>query len=188
MDVTVAGLLLVLILPLFAAVAAWTKIVSPGPVFFRQLRYGLAGRPFQIWKFRTLHANEAHSTQRDFMVELMESEQLMVKRDRQLAIIPAGRLLRKLGIDELPQLINVLKGEMSLVGPRPHVVPLQCYATWQQRRFDVVPGITGLWQISDKERTTFSTMMQMDIDYICRRSLLLDLAILLRTIPAIARY
>jgi lipopolysaccharide/colanic/teichoic acid biosynthesis glycosyltransferase len=188
MDVSIAGVLLVLMFPLLAVVAVWIKAVSPGPVFFRQLRYGLAGKPFQIWKFRTLQANEAQSTQRDYMVELMESEQPMVKRDRHLAIIPGGRWLRKLGLDELPQLINVLKGEMSLVGPRPHVVPLQCYADWQQRRFDILPGITGLWQISDKEQTSFSTMMQMDIEYICRRSLWLDLTIMLQTIPAIARY
>jgi lipopolysaccharide/colanic/teichoic acid biosynthesis glycosyltransferase len=188
MDVAVAGLALILLLPLLALVAAWIKVVSPGPMFFRQLRYGLAGRPFQIWKFRTLEVNEAHSTQRDYMVELMESEQLMVKRDPQLAIIPGGRLLRNLGIDELPHLVNVLKGEMSLVGPRPHVLPLQSYADWQQRRFEILPGITGLWQISDKQRTTFSTMMQMDIDYLCRRSLWLDLSIMLQTIPAIARY
>ncbi len=188
MDVALGCTALLVLSPLLAVVAAWIKWVSPGPIFFRQLRYGVAGRPFHIWKFRTLCVNDSPTTQRDYMVELMDNEQPMVKRDRQLAIISGGRVLRNLGIDELPQLINVVQGDMSLVGPRPHVVPLQCYLDWQQRRFDVVPGITGLWQISDKERTTFSEMLEMDIDYIGRRSPWLDVSILLRTIPAIARH
>lgn len=187
--IDVAGAIagLVLLSPLFAAIALWIKLVSPGPVFFRHRRYGLAGRPFRVWKFRSLKMNEPDSTQRDYMVELMESEQPMVKRDPHLAIIPGGRIMRQLGIDELPQLINILQGEMSFVGPRPHVVPLQSYAIWQRPRFDVVPGITGLWQISDKEQTTFSTMMQMDIEYIGRRTLWLDLKILFGTFPAVVR-
>jgi lipopolysaccharide/colanic/teichoic acid biosynthesis glycosyltransferase len=109
------------------------------------------------------------------------------KRDYELAIIPGGRLLRKFGLDELPQLINVLKGEMSLVGPRPDVVPLRNYQAWQRRRFAVVPGITGLWQVCGKNDTTFDTMVRLDILYIRRRSFLLDMRILLRTIPAVVR-
>jgi lipopolysaccharide/colanic/teichoic acid biosynthesis glycosyltransferase len=132
-----------------------------------------------------LEVDEAASTQCSHVVDLMTSDRPLEKRDRHLAVIRGGSLLRKLGLDELPQLFNVLKGEMSLVGPRPDVVPFQSYAVWQRRRFDVVPGITGLWQVSGKNQTTFSTMMRMDIAYVRQRSLLLDMSIILRTIPAV---
>jgi lipopolysaccharide/colanic/teichoic acid biosynthesis glycosyltransferase len=186
-DIAGASFALIALLPLFLVVAAIIKCGSRGPLFFRQQRFGLYGRPFKVWKFRSLQVNEADSTQRTFMIELMDSEAMMVKRDPQLAIIPGGRLMRKLGIDELPQLFNVLRGEMSLVGPRPHVVPYEEYPEWQRPRFDVLPGITGLWQVSGKEQTTFSMMMQMDIDYIQRRSFWLDCKIMLQTLPAVLR-
>jgi lipopolysaccharide/colanic/teichoic acid biosynthesis glycosyltransferase len=181
----VAGL--VLSAPLFLAVALLIKCTSPGPVFFLQRRFGAGGRPFILWKFRTMEINDASSRHRSHVSDLMESNLPLKKRDYELAIIPGCHLIRKLGLDELPQLINVLKGEMSLVGPRPDVVPLRNYQPWQRRRFDVVPGITGLWQVCGKNRTTFATMMRLDILYVRRRSLWLDLIILLRTIPAIVR-
>ena len=184
-DIAGAGIGLAILSPLLVGIAAYIKCVSRGPVFFRQRRYGLAGRPFMVWKFRTLQVNEADTTQRAYMAELMENEKPMVKRDRQLDIIPGGRVLRKLGLDELPQLFNVLRGEMSIVGPRPHVVPFESYTVWQRRRFDVVPGITGLWQVSGKEETTFSAMMRLDIEYVRRRSLLFDFQLMLRTIPVL---
>jgi lipopolysaccharide/colanic/teichoic acid biosynthesis glycosyltransferase len=185
MDVTLASLALILMLPLLVAVAVWIKVVSQGPVFFRQLRYGLAGRPFQIWKFRTIRTDGASQTHCLHVSNLMASDGRLTKLDGDLAFIPGGRLLRKLGIDELPQLLNVLRGDMSLVGPRPDVLPLESYKTWQRHRFDVLPGITGLWQVSGKNQTTFSTMIWLDITYIRRRSILFDLLILLRTVPTV---
>jgi lipopolysaccharide/colanic/teichoic acid biosynthesis glycosyltransferase len=187
MDLTGALAALVLLWPVFACVAAFIKCVSSGPVFFRQRRFGAGGRPFVLWKFRTVEINESSERHRSHVSELMGSNRPLKKRDYELALIPGGRLLRKFGLDELPQLINVLKGEMSLVGPRPDVVPLRNYQAWQQRRFEVVPGITGLWQVCGKNRTTFATMMRMDILYVRRRSFWLDLVILLRTIPAVVR-
>jgi lipopolysaccharide/colanic/teichoic acid biosynthesis glycosyltransferase len=116
----------------------------------------------------------------------MAGNQPLEKLDHQLEIIPGGALLRNFGIDELPQLINVLKGEMSLVGPRPDVVPFEHYERWHRRRFDVLPGITGLWQVCGKNRTTFAQMMRLDAAYVRRRSFWLDVSILLWTIPALA--
>ncbi|MEX0612247.1 MAG: sugar transferase [Pirellulales bacterium] len=178
---------LVILSPLLLAVAVLIKSVSQGPVFFRQRRFGAGGRPFILWKFRTIDINEATARHRSHVSNLMDSGRTLQKRDDELAIIWGGRMLRKLGIDELPQLFNVMKGDMSLVGPRPDVLPLRNYQTWQRRRFDVVPGITGLWQVCGKNHTTFSTMMRMDILYVRRRSFWLDMIILLRTIPAVAR-
>ncbi|MEX2315994.1 MAG: sugar transferase [Pirellulales bacterium] len=186
MDIAGGVVGLVVLLPLFVAVAAWIKCFSRGPVIFRQQRYGLGGRPFTLWKFRTLETIEAPERHCNHVADLMASDRPLEKSNHTLAIIRGGGVLRKLGLDELPQLVNVLRGEMSLVGPRPDVVPFDSYAAWQRGRFDVKPGITGLWQVSGKNRTTFSTMMRMDIEYVRRRSLWLDLVILLRTVPAVA--
>jgi lipopolysaccharide/colanic/teichoic acid biosynthesis glycosyltransferase len=186
-DIAGASLGLMVLSPLLLIVAAYIKCVSRGPVFFRQRRYGAGGRPFVLWKLRTMHVAAAAERHRSHVSGLMESNGRLAKCDAQFAIIPGGRFLRKLGVDELPQLFNVLKGEMSLVGPRPDVLPIGNYRLWQRRRFDVVPGITGLWQVCGKNDTTFSTMIRLDIVYVRRRSLWLDLLILLRTIPAVAR-
>lgn len=187
MDIVGAIAVLIILSPLLLAVAVLIKSVSRGPVFFRQRRFGAAGRSFILWKFRTIEINDASAPHHSHVSDLMARDQPLKKRDYELAIIPGGRFLRKLGLDELPQLFNVLKGEMSLVGPRPDVVPPRNYQSWQRRRFDVVPGMTGLWQVCGKNETTFSTMMRLDILYIRRRSIWLDMIILLRTIPAVAR-
>lgn len=185
MDIVGASLVLVFMAPTLIVVAAIVRCGSRGPIFFRQRRYGLAGHPFFVWKFRTIKAEEAPEQHQSYVIDLMSSDRPIEKRDRGLALIPCGRILRKLGLDEFPQLINVLKGEMSLVGPRPDVVPPEKYQPWQRDRFNVLPGITGLWQVSGKNLTTFETMIQLDIAYIQRRSVWLDMYILLRTIPAI---
>ena len=187
MDIAGAGLGLIILTPLLLAIALWIKCLSRGPVFFRQQRYGLAGRPFVIWKFRTLETHDAPDRHHSYVSSLMNSNSPLVKRDKELKVIRGGWLLRKLGLDELPQLLNVLNGEMSLVGPRPDIIPLDQYRTWQRRRFDVLPGITGLWQVSGKNGTTFSGMIKLDILYVRRRSVWFDLAILLWTIPAVVR-
>lgn len=186
MDVVGAAVALTILLPFFLCVAVFIKCVSRGPVLYRQRRYGLGGQPFKVWKFRTIEVNNALSHHRSHVSDLMSSDKPLEKRDHTLDVILGGRLLRKFGVDELPQLINVLKGEMSLVGPRPDVVPFNEYVAWHRRRFDVLPGITGLWQVCGKNRTTFSTMMRLDLAYVRRRSLALDVTILLLTIPALA--
>jgi lipopolysaccharide/colanic/teichoic acid biosynthesis glycosyltransferase len=179
---------LVVLAPLLLIVASYIKCASRGPVFFRQRRYGLAGRPFTMWKFRTIETNQSHEDQQQSHVaDLMQNGRPLEKRDLSSCTIPGGAVLRRFGIDELPQLINVLRGEMSLVGPRPDVLPLGKYQAWQRRRFDVEPGITGLWQVSGKNLTTFTTMIRLDIAYVRRRSFWLDVSILLRTITTVLR-
>ena len=184
-DVVGATVLLAILLPFLFAIALYIKCVSRGPVLFRQLRFGVGGRPFKVWKFRTIEVSDASAHHRSHLNELIAHDRPLEKCDDELEVIQGGGLLRRFGIDELPQLINVLKGEMSLVGPRPDVVPICEYARWQRRRFEVLPGITGLWQVNGKNRTTFSTMMRLDAMYVRRRSFWLDVSILLRTIPAI---
>ena len=179
---------ILLLSPLLLLVALLIKIVSPGPVLFRQKRVGYLGRVFTMWKFRTMHVNADTTLHQNYLRELIRNEKEMTKLDhvRDPRIIPFGNLLRATGIDELPQLINVLLGDMSLVGPRP-CLPYEAYEyhPWQMRRFDAVPGLTGLWQVSGKNRTTFKEMMRLDIDYARKRAFLLDMMIVLKTIPAI---
>jgi lipopolysaccharide/colanic/teichoic acid biosynthesis glycosyltransferase len=136
-----------------------------------------------------MHVNADTTPHRDYVQGLINDEKIMTKLDngKDRRIIPFGNLLRATGIDELPQLINVLLGDMSLVGPRPCLpYEVQEYSPWQMRRFDAVPGLTGLWQVSGKNRTTFKEMMRLDIGYAKKRAFLLDMMIFLRTIPAIA--
>jgi lipopolysaccharide/colanic/teichoic acid biosynthesis glycosyltransferase len=187
MDILGSGLGLVLLFPLLLSIAILIKIVSPGPVFYKGERVGYFGKPFKCWKFRTMHAGSHTSAHEHHVIELMKSDNAFGKLDNEdLRIIPFGILLRKTGLDELPQLINVLRGEMSLVGPRPELpYSVQHYTQWQKRRFDAVPGLTGLWQVNGKNRTTFKRMIRWDINYIQRRSFWLDFKVLLKTVPAI---
>jgi lipopolysaccharide/colanic/teichoic acid biosynthesis glycosyltransferase len=188
--IDIAGSLVAILLlsPLLLLVALLIKIVSPGPALFRQKRVGYLGRVFTMWKFRTMHVNADTTLHRNYLRELIRNEKEMTKLDngRDPRIIPFGNLLRGTGIDELPQLINILLGDMSLVGPRP-CLPYEAreYDSWQMRRFDTVPGLTGLWQVSGKNRTTFKEMMRLDICYARKRAFLLDVMIVLKTIPAI---
>lgn len=169
--------------------AIMTKWASPGPIFFRQERVGLGGRRFRLYKFRTMHVSADHTTHQTHFAELVRGNVAMQKLDRQgdARLIPGARWIRAAGLDELPQLINIARGEMSLVGPRP-CIPYEYdqYSRVQRERFDAVPGLTGLWQVSGKNRTTFDEMVRLDIAYARRRSWWLDLSIILRTGPAIA--
>jgi lipopolysaccharide/colanic/teichoic acid biosynthesis glycosyltransferase len=180
-DLIGACLGMIVLSPLFAATALLVKVGSPGPIFFRQERVGLGGKIFRIWKFRTMHVSNDAGAHRQYVRELLQGDGALQKLDRQCRMIPLGGPLRTLAVDELPQLINVLKGEMSLVGPRPDVLAFEDYQPWQRARFQVTPGMTGLWQVSGKNRTTFNEMVRLDIAYARRRSLRLDFAILLRT-------
>jgi lipopolysaccharide/colanic/teichoic acid biosynthesis glycosyltransferase len=171
-----------------AAVAVLIRLGSPGPVFFTQRRVGYKGSEFTCFKFRTMRVNAETETHRLHTAQLIKSDQPMVKLDahRDPRLIPMGALLRATGLDELPQLLNVVRGEMSLVGPRPCIpYEYEHYEPAHRRRFDAVPGLTGLWQVSGKNRTTFEQMIQLDVAYAQNLSLWLDLRIILRTIPAL---
>jgi len=171
---------------LFAAIMV--RIYSPGPVFFRQERIGYRGRPFMIYKFRTMHTGASTTSHQSHFTQLMRSNTPMQKLDAKgdARLIPGGWLLRALGLDELPQVINVLRGEMSIVGPRPCIAyEFEHYTDHQRMRLNSVPGLTGLWQVSGKNRTTFDEMINFDIHYGETKSLGLDLWIISRTIPAL---
>ena len=187
LDIAGASSGLVIFAPLFIMVAIHIKLVSPGPVFFKQARIGYGGRNFRMWKFRTMHVGAEQNAHRQLVNDLLEHNDLpMNKLADDARIIPLGKLLRKCCIDELPQLINVFKGEMSLVGPRPDpVYAIDHYTDWYAARFDAMPGMTGLWQVSGKNQLSFQQMMRLDIAYARQRALWLDLKILLITIPAI---
>jgi len=179
---------LVFLSPLLLLVAVLIKSVSAGPVILRQKRIGHGGKCFTIRKFRTMTVHADSVLHQKHLTNLIKADEPMTKLDtnRDPRIIPLGNLIRRCGLDELPQLFNVLRGDMSLVGPRPCIsYEAQQYLVWQRRRFDVVPGITGLWQVSGKNRTTFKEMIRLDIAYAERMSLWLDLRILLKTLPAL---
>jgi len=174
--------------PVLLLVAFVIKAVSPGPVVLRQKRVGHNGKTFMLWKFRTMRTDADTVVHEDHVRSLMTSNKPMTKLDvaRDPRIIPFGNLIRRCCLDELPQLLNVLRGEMSLVGPRP-CIPYEAaqYGPLERCRFDAVPGLTGLWQVSGKNKTTFNEMIRLDIAYARRRSFWLDIAIILRTMPAI---
>ena len=175
-------------IPIAAAIAALIKLSSRGPVLFRQERIGYRGQRFICLKFRTMHVAAASDTHRDHFQKLTEKDTPMTKLDLKgdPRLIPCGACLRATGLDELPQLINVLRGEMSLVGPRP-CLPYEAekYADWHNQRFDTLPGLTGWWQVSGKNRTTFNEMIRMDIWYAQHKSFGLDLLIIARTLPVL---
>ncbi len=171
-----------------AAMAVLTRLVSPGPVFFRQERIGHLGRPFRIYKFRTMHFGADCAVHQNYCKTLIRSDAPMAKLDDQgdKRLFRFARMLRASGLDELPQIINVLRGEMSVVGPRPCLpAEFDSYRSWQRGRCDVLPGLTGLWQVSGKNRTTFDQMIRLDLRYARECGLTLDLKIILRTIPAL---
>lgn len=165
-----------------------TKLTSPGPVIFRQERVGYKGRRFKIYKFRSMHVNVDPSRHEKHFKNLVGTNAPMVKLDTQgdAWLIPGGWLLRASGLDELPQIINILRGEMSLIGPRPCLPSeAELYQPWQRERFNTLPGLTGLWQVSGKNRTTFDEMVRLDIRYAQTCSWGLDLKIMALTLPAL---
>jgi exopolysaccharide production protein ExoY len=176
-------------LPIMIFLAVWIKVVSKGPVFFRQTRVGKGGKSFTMLKFRSMKTGAETASHENHFKSLVENGGSMIKLDslKDRRIIPGGRFLRTSGLDELPQLFNVLMGEMSLVGPRPCIpAEVECYTDSQRARFDAAPGITGYWQVNGKNKTTFNQMVEMDIQYTQRMSLVFDLVILFGTVPALA--
>lgn len=165
-----------------------TKCVSPGPVFFTQERIGHNGRRFKIYKFRTMQLGNNTSVHQAYVKELIGTNAPMTKLDARgdSRLIPGAWILRASGLDELPQLINILRGEMSVVGPRPCIPgEFEQYLPWQMKRCDALPGLTGLWQVSGKNRTTFEQMMHLDIQYTRELSFWLDMKIVLLTLPSL---
>ena len=177
-------------LPLMLLLMLVTRLASPGPVFYRQRRVGLGGRQFLIWKFRTMKVSAETQTHERYFEELMRTNCVMTKLDANgdPRLAPFGRILRASGLDELPQIFNVLAGDMSLVGPRP-CLPNEFanYEPWQRKRVNALPGLTGLWQVNGKNKTTFNDMIRMDLAYTSNMSLLLDIKIMLKTAGAIAQ-
>ena len=188
LDVAAILMALPLLLPLAFVIGLLIRLVSTGPILFKQERVGYRGSRFMCLKFRTMFCGAETVTHQGHLQQLMHSNVPMTKMDAKgdARIIPFGKLLRSSGLDELPQLLNVLKGEMSLVGPRP-CLPYEAakYLPWQLERFNAAPGLTGLWQVSGKNRTTFTRMIQLDIEYARTKNLFLDLKIIVKTIPAL---
>ncbi len=187
-DITCILVALPFLSPLLLIIAAIIKAGSKGPILYRQQRVGFRGQRFTCFKFRTMASSADTSIHEAHCQRLIVSDLPMVKMDSQddSRLAPLGRVLRATGLDELPQLINVFRGEMSLVGPRP-CLPCEYdrHLPWQKERFRTLPGITGLWQVSGKNRTTFNEMIRLDIRYDESKSLWLDVKILFRTIPAV---
>jgi exopolysaccharide biosynthesis polyprenyl glycosylphosphotransferase len=186
-DVVIAGLLVLAVSPVLALVALAIKLTSPGPVMFIQERVGMGKRLFHLYKFRTMVVDA--EKQMSALEKLNEAEGPVFKIRNDPRITRVGRFLRKTSLDELPQLFNVLKGDMSLVGPRP--LPVRDYngfdEDWHRRRFSVRPGITCLWQVKGRSDIQFDEWMKLDMEYIDRWSLWLDLKILFKTVPAVLR-
>ena len=186
-DIAVSLTMSLLLLPVFLITALLIKLTSPGPVFFVQKRLGLNKRHFGIYKFRTMVVDAEKRMKEIEHLNEVSGPVFKIKNDPR--ITPLGKFLRKTSIDELPQLFNVLMGDMSLVGPRP--LPLRDYEgfseDWQRRRFSVRPGVTCLWQIGGRSSISFEQWMELDLQYIDRWSLLLDFEILLKTIPAVLK-
>lgn len=195
MDIVFSALLLILLLPVFALIAAIVKLSSPGPVLFKQMRIGYLMTPFTMCKFRTMYATVDHQVHHDYVSwfitasDQTQSQQKpsVFKLTNDTRITPIGRFLRRTSLDELPQLWNVLIGDMSLVGPRPPLpYELQQYKPWHRGRvLEAKPGMTGLWQVVGRSRTTFDEMVRLDLRYARTMSLWSDIKILLATPAAV---
>lgn len=183
-DLIVGSGILFLLLPVIPLVALMIRLDSAGPVFYRQERVGMGGRPFRFYKFRSMRADsdrlraelEAHNE--------LKGPAFKMKNDPRVTAV--GQFLRRSSLDEIPQIFNVLKGDMSIVGPRP-ALPSEVarYEAWHRRRLDVKPGITCLWQVAGRSQVGFDEWMRLDIEYMSRRSMRTDVAIFVKTIPAV---
>ncbi|MDD1642953.1 MAG: exopolysaccharide biosynthesis polyprenyl glycosylphosphotransferase [Methylococcaceae bacterium] len=184
-DIIASILLLLMLLPLFVIIMLLIYLSSPGPVFYKQTRVGRWGKLFTMWKFRSMYC-DADARLKEIMAQNEMTGGVIFKMKNDPRIIPIGRFIRKASIDELPQLWNVLKGDMSLVGPRP-ALPSEVnqYSLQDRQRLEVIPGITCIWQVSGRSDIPFPQQVQLDVQYIQSQSLLLDLKLLLKTIPAV---
>jgi exopolysaccharide biosynthesis polyprenyl glycosylphosphotransferase len=197
-DFAGAALLLALTAPLFALLALLIKRSGPGPVFYVQERLGRDGRPFRFYKFRSMKHDSDDAIHRRFAEMFINGDDEgcqrsnggadVYKMQRDPRVTRIGAWMRRMSVDELPQLFNVLRGEMSLVGPRPPIAyEIENYQPWHMERLRVTPGLTGLWQVSGRSSVSFDEMVRLDIHYINNWSLWLDLRILLKTLPVVLR-
>jgi lipopolysaccharide/colanic/teichoic acid biosynthesis glycosyltransferase len=193
MDIILASLLLLLLSPVMLVIAVMIRVTSPGGALFQQVRIGHGRSPFVMLKFRTMQQGLDDAIHRAYVTAMLggranpaDPERGIYKLTSDPRVTSIGRILRKSSLDELPQLVNVLRGEMSLVGPRP-VLPWEAelFEPRHQTRFSVRPGITGLWQVTGRSSLTMQQALDLDIEYALRRTMLLDLVILLRTIPTV---
>ncbi len=184
LDVAFSLVMLLLLAPVFLALMVLIKLDSRGPCFIRQERVGRGRSPFLMYKFRSMCADAQRMQAQLQHLNEMDGPVFKVKDDPRITRL--GKYLRKYSLDELPQFVNVLRGDMTLVGPRP---PFQwevdCYTPWQLRRLDVTPGLTCLWQINGRNHCDFDTWVALDLEYIAKRSFWLDLQILAKTVPAV---
>ncbi len=186
MDLTLTLLSAPFWLPILFVIALAIYITSPGaPVIFYQLRTGKGGRRFKMYKFRSMVPNAEELKQKYMHLNELQLPDFKITNDPR--VTPVGRFLRKTSLDEIPQLLNVLKGEMSLVGPRPTSFGANSYKLWHTERLDVQPGITGLWQIAGRASLEFDDRLRLDIAYIERRSIWLDIMILFKTVTAVLK-
>lgn len=184
MDIVICSATLILLGPFLLLVALAIKLDSRGPVLFRQLRVGKGQKPFYCLKFRSMTMDA--ETRKDEIAHLNEVDGPVFKIRNDPRVTRVGRVIRKLSIDEFPQLVNILRGEMTLVGPRPPLPrEVEQYEEWMLRRLEVTPGLTCIWQISGRSNTTFEQWMRMDLEYLDTRSIGKDIIILLRTVPAV---
>lgn len=194
-DVAAAGVLLVVLAPLLLVLAAAIRLTSPGPAIFRQRRVGRDEQLFTVWKFRTMHEDNDDREHRAYVQSLLTDDAPpdggqpgVYKLAADPRVTRVGAFLRRTSLDELPQLVNVLQGTMSLVGPRPSLQwEVELYRPVHRQRFLVKPGMTGLWQVSGRNTLGMRQALDIDVDYVRRRSLRLDLAILAMTLPAMLR-
>jgi lipopolysaccharide/colanic/teichoic acid biosynthesis glycosyltransferase len=192
LDLVLAGVGLVVISPLLLGIWLAVRLTSPGPAVFRQERLGLHKRPFTMYKFRSMTVGNSDAAHREYVSTMLRSggtatEQVngLYKLDGDPRVTPFGAWLRRTSLDELPQLVNVVRGEMSLVGPRPVLAwEADLFQPEAMARFETPPGLTGLWQVSGRNRLTMPQALALDVEYVRRRSLWLDLTILARTLPA----
>jgi len=192
-DLLLGGLLVLLLLPVLGAIAVAVRLTSPGPALFRQERVGYLGRRFTMLKFRSMHVGAEDGAHREYVRRLLEEDEPPAagscggfKPDLSRRVTRLGHILRRTSLDELPQLLNVLHGDMSLVGPRPAIpYEVEMFDQRQRRRAAVPPGMTGLWQVRGRSRMTMREAIELDLEYVERQSLRLDLAILLRTLPVV---
>jgi exopolysaccharide biosynthesis polyprenyl glycosylphosphotransferase len=195
-DIVVASLMAVVLLPLYLVIAFLVKSSSPGPVLFVQERLGRHGRPFKFYKFRSMRHDADDSIHRQFAAMFINGDddgcharnggKAVYKLEQDPRVTGIGRWLRRTSLDELPQLLNIIKGDMSLVGPRPPIsYEIENYQPWHLERLKVIPGLTGLWQVSGRSQVSFDEMVHLDLHYINHWSLLLDLKIILRTVPVV---
>lgn len=194
-DLTLAGLAMLILSPVFAIIWLAVTLSSRGPALFRQERVGRNREPFMVLKFRTMYTDNDDAIHRAFVTQMLTSdlpeqggEGGLFKLEHDPRITPVGRWLRRTSLDELPQLLNIIRGDMSLVGPRPPIAyEIENYQPWHMERLKAVPGLTGLWQISGRSSVSFDEMVRLDIRYINEWSFRRDLAIIAKTVPVVFR-